>query len=149
LCASRFFDLLAPAAGQNVPFDLVHEVRLLDGCKPAMSWARMFYFSHGLARFNDVITYEDGRLVDWLGRGFPIASTLMVSASDGAMVMESGSEQWLNIGRLRISIPTPLRALARVREWEDEDGILQVDAFIWSPILGPICGYRGWFNRKN
>lgn len=142
-------DLLFPETGTDVPFAVTTVGYRLDGYE-AMTTRREFDFGDVRRRFDSVTVWdhENGRLLDFLGRGGLLASELRPRVEDGALVV-GGGRQWLRVGRRYVPLPGPLAADVEVRDRYDEgDERFHVTAAVTNALAGRILRYRGTFTQE-
>jgi hypothetical protein len=142
-------DMLFPEAGHDVPFTVTTVGYDLDGHE-AMTTRREFHFESRTRRFDTVTVWDDAgdRLLDFLGRGGPVATELHPRVEDGALVVEAG-RQWLHLGDRYVELPGPLVADVEVRDRYDEAGErYHVLATVENPLAGHVLSYRGTFTQE-
>jgi len=115
----------------------------------AMTTRRTFNFDGTRRRFDSVTVWDERneRLLDYLGRGGPIATELHPRVEDGALVVEAG-RQWLHRNGRYLALPDALAAGVEVRDRYDEPGeTYHVLATVENPLAGHILSYRGTFTQ--
>ncbi|WP_276273356.1 DUF4166 domain-containing protein [Haloarcula litorea] len=144
--ASR--DMLFPEAGHGVPFSVTTVGYELDGHE-AMTTRRTFEFGGKRRRFDSVTVWDERgeRLLDFLGRGGPIATELHPRVEAGALVVEAG-RQWLHRDGDYHRLPGFLAAGVEVRDRYDEtDERYHVLATVENALAGHVLSYRGSFTQ--
>lgn len=142
-------DMLFPEAGHDIPFSVTTVGYDLDGHE-AMTTRRTFEFGGKTRRFDSVTVWDaDGeRLLDFLGRGGPIATELHPRVEAGALVVEAG-RQWVHLGDHYVRLPGPLAADVEVRDRYDDAGeCYYVLATVENALAGHILSYRGSFTQE-
>ncbi|MFC7018399.1 MULTISPECIES: DUF4166 domain-containing protein [Haloarcula] len=142
-------DMLFPEAGHDVPFTVTTAGYDLDGHE-AMTTRREFHFDRRTRRFDTVTVWDEAgeRLLDFLGRGGPVATELHPRVEDGALVVEAG-RQWAHLGDRYVELPGPLEADLEVRDRYDESGErYHVLATVENPLAGHVLSYRGAFTQQ-
>jgi len=142
-------DMLFPEAGTDIRFAVTTVGYELSGHE-AMTTRRTFNFDGTRRRFDSVTVWdaENDRLLDYLGRGGPIATELNPRVEDGALVVEAG-RQWLHRKGRYVSLPDAMAAGVEVRDRYDEPGeCYHVLATVENPLAGHILSYRGTFTQE-
>jgi len=149
LYAMSRLDMLFPEGGHNVPFTVTTVGYELDGHE-AMTTRRAFDVGGRRRNFDSVTVWdaENERLLDFLGRGGPIATELHPRVEAGSLVVEAG-RQWLHRSGRYVALPGPLAAGVEVRDRYDEaDERYHVLATVENPLAGHILSYRGSFTQE-
>ena len=143
-------DMLFPEAGHDVRFAVTTVGYELDGHE-AMTTRRVFNFDGTRRRFDSVTVWDErnDRLLDYLGRGGPVATELHPRVEDGTLVVEAG-RQWLHRKGRYLSLPDALAADVEVRDRYDPAGEnYHVLATVENPLAGHILSYRGSFTQES
>jgi hypothetical protein len=143
-------DMLFPEAGHDVRFAVTTVGYELDGHE-AMTTRRTFNFDGTRRRFDSVTVWDEQneRLLDYLGRGGPIATELHPRVEDGALVVEAG-RQWLHRKGRYVGLPEAMVADVEVRDRYDDPGErYHVLATVENPLAGHILSYRGTFRQAD
>jgi len=142
-------DMLFPEAGHDVRFAVETVGYELSGHE-AMTTRRTFNFDGRRRRFDSVTVWDERneRLLDYLGRGGPIATELHPRVEDSALVVEAG-RQWLHRNGRYVGLPDALAAGVEVCDRYDEPGEkYHVLATVENPLAGHILSYRGTFTQE-
>lgn len=147
--ASR--NLLFPDQGTNIPFTVANYA-YVDRCgRETVSWHRTFEFSRRRRVFDAAMVYSSRRkvLVDYLGTHHHVAADLRCWVDDeGGINFASGAYRCFE-GLIRFRFPSWSTALARAREWWDEDlGRYRIAVGITNPVFGHVLGYQGTFEDR-
>lgn len=145
---SAWADLLFTDSGTDVPFEMVHVVKLHDDGRARMTWTRTFRFPGVTRRFHATMVYDPARglIDDRMGATGWLEVELIPRIENGALHMQS-ARQWVHAGPLRVRLPKLIAGEARIHEWEDPRGGLCIRVTIHNPLLGEIFGYEGGFDR--
>ena len=149
LYAMSRLDMLFPEGGRDIPFTVMTVGYELDGHE-AMTTRRTFDVGGTQRHFDSVTVWdaENERLLDFLGRGGPIATELHPRVEAGTLVVEAG-RQWLHRDGRYIELPDPLAAGVEVRDRYDAAGErYHVLATVENPLAGHILSYRGSFTQE-
>jgi hypothetical protein len=144
----RLCRFMFPETGEDVDFEIRHEVaRHADGGL-SMSWIRTYRFPRATRRFDAMMHFhpDNGPIVRWTGCRGLVEVELCPRVEGDAIVVESRRE-WLTLGPLRVPIPTFLKGRPLVREWQEADGSLYIRVEIFNSLLGRFFGYEGRYCR--
>ena len=148
LYAMSRLNMLFPEGGHDIPFTVTTVGYELDGHE-AMTTRRTFDLGGTQRHFDSVTVWdaETERLLDFLGRGGPIATELHPRVEAGTLVVEAG-RQWLHRNGRYVALPDLLTAGVEVRDRYDEaDERYHVLATVENPLSGHILSYRGSFTQ--
>jgi len=138
-------EMLFAYTGEEIPFELINEVRRMPDGRLSMTWERLFYFPEGRQRFYAVMVYDPQRqlIIDYLGNQGQLEVELHTQICNEVVCVSSG-RQWWRIGNWRLPFPKLLAGQAQVCEWQEgQDFCIRV--VIQNPLLGRFFGYEGCF----
>ncbi|RQG93985.1 DUF4166 domain-containing protein [Natrarchaeobius chitinivorans] len=142
-------DFLFPEAGTDVPFTITTVPFVDSNGNEALFLEREFETSPPRT-FVDTLRWNPARggITNLFGRRGLVAADLHVDADGDRLALSIGS-QWLRIGGRYVTLPGPLSADGRLRDWYDEEvGQYRVAAEITNPLLGAVFGYEGAFDHE-
>ncbi|CEA08672.1 hypothetical protein BN1051_02029 [Arthrobacter saudimassiliensis] len=134
--------------GEQVPFSIENRAHRDAAGRPALTAVRTFRFPSATRIFEDTTTLvAPGRLQDALGTGRRLVTGLALSPrADGALVMDSFGAA-LHLGPVRVPLPGPVGASARVVQWWDAaSGRFRISAEVRQRQLGTVFVYDGAFD---
>lgn len=143
--------VLFPETGADVPFTLASYCYVDGFGRETLTWNRTFSFDRP-RRFDETLVWSERRRrpVVYAGTHQHLAVELAVRAGDDGALRVRTRAQRLYEWRLPIRIPQLVSAFAEVREWVDDERTSRfgIEVALRSPVLGPVFGYRGWFDLE-
>jgi hypothetical protein len=137
-----------PETGEDVGFEMRHEVALLPDGSLTMTWRRSFDFG-SVKRCFDAVMYfrrDHAPVIDWVGAANCLHVQLWPKVENRAIIVDSRRE-WLRVGVIRIPIPQLLKGRPYVTEEQEADGALRIHVEIHNDLLGQFFGYEGTYRR--
>lgn len=136
--------------GQQVPFTVWNYAYKDRFGRETLTLVREFHL-YRVRRFDETLIYSERRqcAVAYAGTHQHLAVELALGADDdGSFRLRTGAQR-LYEWPIGIRFPLLLSGRADVREWyNDSKRRFEVEVSIANPLLGPIFGYRGWFQLE-
>ncbi|WP_150462853.1 DUF4166 domain-containing protein [Nesterenkonia ebinurensis] len=144
-------NILAPRRGKNVPFQIENVPYTDSFGRETVSFVRTFGYPRGTKRFDAqmVIAPEQTHIIDYLGTHQHLETPLYFSAEeDGSLTIRSQGLRFRE-GPVDVTVPGFISADATIREqFEEQTGRLRISVTVANDRIGPLFGYRGWFEQE-
>lgn len=142
--------IMFPEHGRDVPFTVRNYAFRDRFDRETVSWIRKFDLPRP-RRFDAHMIYSRRRgcIVDYLGTHQHLAVDIDLSVDNrGGMRLRSGAQRFYE-GLIGFCLPLAFSGVADVCEWyDDAAGRFRIDVRIENRRLGPLFGYRGWFQAE-
>lgn len=142
--------ILFPEYGTNIPFTVENYAYRDTFGRETVTWIRRFETPRP-RRFDAYMIFSEqrDRVVDYLGTHQHVAVDIQLRVDErGGLCLRSDNDR-IYEGMLGIRLPRPLRGVADVCEWyDDEREQFRIEVNVTNRWFGPLFGYRGYFQNE-